>query len=104
MEPIRLVSPERSQERIVEEIVDIPVPQILEPVQRRGGGCGYNRKGLTTTLDAEAVVSGARAVKHGARTREKFKGRWRNSWNAYEDYPGAGALEKSRASQARCPP
>ena len=34
------------------------------------------KKGLTTTLDAEAVVSGVRAGGHGARTRQKLKNRW----------------------------
>ena len=38
------------------------------------------------------------------RTRQKFECRWSDSWNAYEVALGAGALEKSRASQARCPP
>ena len=49
-------------------------------------------------------MSGARVGGHGAGTRQKLENRWRDSWNAYEVTPGAGAREMSRASQARCPP
>ena len=35
-------------------------------------------------------------------TRQRFEQRWKDSWNAYEIVPGARALEKSWATQARC--
>ena len=54
------------------------------------------KKGLATTLDTEAVVRCARAIRHSAGTRQKSENRWRDSWNAYEVIFGAGALEKSR--------
>ena len=45
------------------------------------------QKGLTTTLDAEAVVSGTRAVRHGAGTRQKFKNRWKKTPGIYTRLP-----------------
>ena len=36
----------------------------------------FRQKSLSTTLDAEAVVGGARVVGHGAGTRQKFENKW----------------------------